>query len=87
MVINRIQFQLILPMPAFITVCGTEAQFEKLLEAIRWPYGSDFPPCGRAAHYVLRDGVRKVFQCHACQHQASLITRTVFQCTKLPLTV
>ena len=37
------------------------------------------------AHYVVRDGTRKVFQCHACRHQASLIAGTVFQGTKLPL--
>jgi hypothetical protein len=34
----------------------------------------------------LRDGARKVFQCNACRHQASLIAATEFQGTKLPLT-
>jgi len=34
----------------------------------------------------VRDGSRKVFQCHACRHQASLIAGTIFQGTKLPLT-
>lgn len=31
--------------------------------------------------------MRKVFQCNACRHQASLIAGTVFQGTKLPLTI
>jgi hypothetical protein len=32
-------------------------------------------------------GSCKVFQCNACRHQTSLIAGTVFQGTKLPLTV
>ncbi|GEM_PF-1826363 len=35
---------------------------------------------------MLRNGARKVFQCSACRHQASLIAGTLFQGTKLPLT-
>ena len=45
------------------------------------------PDARETAHYVLRDGTRKVFQCNACRHQASLIAGTVFQGTKLPLTI
>jgi hypothetical protein len=36
---------------------------------------------------MLRDGTRKVFQCTGCRHQTSLIAGTVFQGTKLPLTI
>lgn len=86
MAMNRIQFQHGLSMPEFLKDCGTEAQCERVLEAVRWPNGFCCPRCGQAAHYVLRDGVRKVFQCNACRHQASLIAGTVFQGTKLPLT-
>ena len=86
MAMNRIQFQHGLSMPELLKDCGTEAQFERVLEAVRWPNGFCCPRCGQAAHYVLRDGVRKVFQCNACRHQASLIAGTVFQGTKLPLT-
>ena len=73
-------------MPEFLKDYGTEAQCEQALEAVRWPTGFRCPRCAGEAHYVLRDGVRKVFQCHACRHQASLIAGTVFQGTKLPLT-
>jgi hypothetical protein len=44
------------------------------------------PAMRGTAHSVVRDGARKVFQCTACRHQASLIAGTVFQGTKLPLT-
>ena len=87
MAMNRIQFQPGLSMPEFLKDYGTEAQCEQALEAVRWPNGFCCPRCGHAAHYVLRDGLRKVFQCNACRHQASLIAGTVFQGTKLPLTI
>ncbi|RKT43984.1 ISXO2 transposase-like protein [Thiocapsa rosea] len=36
---------------------------------------------------MLRGGTRKTFQCNACHHQTSLIARTLFEATKLGLTV
>lgn len=86
MATNRIQFQPGLSMPDFIKDYGTEAQCEQALEDVRWPEGFSCPRCHGTAHYVVRDGPRKVFQCHACRHQASLIAGTLFQGTKLPLT-
>lgn len=87
MAMNRIQFQPGLSMPEFLKGYGTEAQCEQALEAVRWSNGFCCPRCGHTAHYVLRDGARKVFQCNACRHQASLIAGTLFQGTKLPLTI
>src|SRR3546814_16312018 len=52
----------------------------------RWPEGFRCPRCAGTVHCVLRDGTRKVFQCSACRHQASLIAGTLLQGTKLPLT-
>ena len=86
MAMNRIQFQPGLSMPEFLKDYGTEAQCEQALEAVRWPEGFRCPRCAGTVHYVVRDGVRKVFQCVACRHQASLIAGTLFQGTKLPLT-
>mgnify|MGYP003525270549 CR=1 FL=1 len=86
MAINRIQFQPGLSMPEFLKDYGTEAQCELALEAARWPEGFRCPRCATGNHYIVRDGSRKVFQCHACRHQASLIAGTIFQGSKLPLT-
>lgn len=78
MAMNRIQFQPGLSMPEFLKDYGTEAQCEQALEAARWPEGFRCPRCEGTAHYIVRDGARKVFQCHACRHQASLIAGTIF---------
>ena len=86
MAMNRIQFQPGLSMPEFLKDHGTEVQCEQALEAVRWPQGFRCPRCAETVSYVLRDGTRKVFQCTACRHQTSLITGTIFQSTKLPLT-
>jgi len=87
MAMNRIQFQPGLSMPEFFKHYGTESQCSAALELARWPDGFRCPRCGGGAHCVLRGGTRKVFQCNACRHQTSLIAGTVFQCTKLALTV
>jgi hypothetical protein len=87
MAMNRIQFQPGLSMPEFAQRFGTESQCAAALEAARWPNGFSCPRCGGAGHCVLRGGSCKVFQCQACRHQTSLIAGTVFQGTKLPLTV
>ena len=71
MAINRIQFQPGLSMPEFLKDYGTEAQCEQALEAVRWPKGFHCPRCDSTAHYVVRDGSRKVFQCQACRHWRS----------------
>jgi hypothetical protein len=84
---NRIQFQPGLSMPDFFTLYGTEAQCATALEKVRWPNGFQCPCCAGMAHCVLRGGSHKVFQCNACRHQTSLIAGTVFQGTKLKLTV
>jgi transposase-like protein len=84
---NRIQFQPGLSMPEFFRQFGTEAQCEAALEGARWPQGFRCPCCGGAAHCVVRSRGRKLYQCNACRHQSSLIAGTVFQGTKLALTV
>jgi transposase-like protein len=74
-------------MPEFLGRFGTEEQCEAALERVRWPQGFRCPHCGATHHCVLRVGARKVFQCGACRKQTSLIAGTVFQGTKLALTV
>lgn len=87
MPMNRIQFQPGLAMSDFFNKFGTEAQCETALEMARWPDGFRCPCCGASTHCVLRGMSRKRFQCNACHHQTSLIAGTLFQGTKLKLTV
>ena len=87
MAMNRIQFQPGLSMPEFFKLFGTEALCAAALESARWPDGFRCPDCGGAAHCILHSNSNKVFQCNACRHQTSLIAGTVFQSTKLPLTI
>ena len=87
MTMNKIQFQAGLSMPEFIKRYGTEAQCVDALMAVRWPCGFQCPRCGSSTHHVLHGEGRKTFQCGACRHQASVIAGTLFQATKLPLTI
>jgi hypothetical protein len=84
---NRIPFQHGMSLFEHFQHVGTEAQCEAALERKRWPDGLRCPSCGGAAHGVLRGGARKTFQCNACHHQTSLIAGTLFEATKLGLTV
>ena len=86
MAMNRIQFQPGMSLPQFMSSFGTEQQCERALMVARWPQGFRCPRCDHAAHYVVGHGQRKLFQCNACRHQASLIAGTLFASTKLPLT-
>ncbi|UHD16232.1 IS1595 family transposase [Thiocapsa bogorovii] len=87
MAMNRIQFQQGMSLFEHFQHYGTEAQCAAALERSRWPNGFRCPICGGAAHCVLRGSTRKTFQCNACHHQTSLIVGTLFEGTKLGLTV
>ena len=87
MAMNRIQFQPGMSVFEFIEKFGTEAQCEAAVEYARWPQGYRCPCCGGEAHCVLRSKGRKTFQCNACHHQTSVIAGTLFEGTKLALTV
>ncbi len=87
MAMNRIQFQAGLSMAECFERYGTEPLCTAAPERARWPDGFRSPRCGGAAHCILHRGARKLFQCNACRHQASLIAGTVSQGTKLALTV
>lgn len=87
MPMNRVQFQAGLSMPAFLNQFGSEAQCESELEQARWPQGFICPRCGETGHSVFKVGSHKTFQCKACRHQTSLTAGTLFQSTRLPLTV
>jgi ribosomal protein L37AE/L43A len=72
-------------MPEFLERYGTESLCRAALEAVRWPQGFVCPCCGGPARTRFeRDGL-PYWQCGQCQHQTSLISGTVFEATKLPL--
>lgn len=87
MAMNRIQFQRGLSMPAFLSQFGTEAQCETELEQARWPHGFVCPCCDFKEASVFRIGLHPTFQCKSCRHQTSLTAGTLFENTKLPLTL
>lgn len=82
---NRIQFQSGLSMPEFFERYGTEAQCRAALQTARWPYGFVCPKCGGVARSRFVRGGLPYWQCGACPHQTSLISGTIFEATKLPL--
>ncbi len=87
MAMNRIQFQPGMSLFELFQQFGTEAHCEAALEQARWPEGFRCPRCDGTAYCVLRVRARKTFQCNTCHHQTSLIAGTLFEGTKLGLTV
>lgn len=86
MSINAIQLQPGLSMVQFLQQYGTEAKCYRVLYKTRWPQGFRCPCCqNRSRSRFRRDG-RIYYQCRACRHQTTLVSGTLFQNTKLPLT-
>jgi len=86
MKMNRVQFQAGLSMPEFYERYGTEARCRAAVEAARWPNGFVCPACGGAARTSFERGGLRYWQCGACARQCSLISGTIFEASKLPLT-
>jgi transposase-like protein len=70
---------------AFRERFGTEEACREALFGMRWREGLTCPACGHRGFCQLR--TRKLFQCNRCKRQVRLTAGTVFQDTKLPLTV
>jgi ribosomal protein L37AE/L43A len=82
---NRIQFQKGLSEAQFVHLYGDEAKCRALVTAWRWHDGFRCPRCKGSAHCLVSE--RRLFQCNSCHHQASPTAGTIFDSTKLPLTV
>jgi ribosomal protein L37AE/L43A len=88
MPMNRVQFQKGLSMPESLGRYGTEERCEQALVAARWPSGFVCPACGVIeSRTTFRRRGRLYWQCAGCQHQCSVTSGTVFDSTKLPLTL
>jgi transposase-like protein len=82
---NMIQFQPGLSLTAFLKQYGTEELCRAALYEWHWPKGYVCPQCGYHSACKLKN--RQLYQCNRCHHQSSVIAGTIFQDTKLPLTV
>ena len=89
MKMNRVQFQPGLSMHQFMDLYGTQEKCEAAVIGWRWPKGYVCPSCGQAdANFSsFRRGRLLYRQCSSCHFQCSVIAGTVFEATKLPLTV
>lgn len=81
---NKVQFQAGYSLQDLFKDYGTESQCTHALFNWRWPDGFTCPACGCQKYCYLT--TRKLYQCHGCHHQSSLISGTIFEQTKLPLT-
>ena len=81
---NKIQLQKGLRLPQFLKLYGTEDACRSRLLQVRWPQGFSCPQCGGKRHYTVT--TRNLYQCTECKYQCSLISGTIFENTKLPLT-
>ncbi len=85
MAINKVQFQPGLSMAKFMELYGSDDKCEMALVESRWPDGFSCPACSGSQHSSFRREGRLYFQCVGCRHQCSVISGTIFEATKLPL--
>ena len=81
---NSVQFQAGYSLIELIKDYGTEDQCAEALFKWRWPDGFRCPVCGSDRYSLVK--TRKLYQCSNCHHQTSLVSGTIFEHTKLPLT-
>lgn len=81
---NKVQFQKGLSLHCFQEKYGTEEKCQERLYRARWPKGYICPKCGHHRSYSLK--TRQLFQCCKCRYQCSLVSGTIFEASKLPLT-
>lgn len=81
---NQIQFQRGYSLFEFMEDYGTQEKCEQALFKWRFPNGYVCRECGNTTYCQLK--CRKLLQCNHCHHQQSLMSGTLFDSTKLPLT-
>ena len=81
---NTIQFGKGLSLSEFQERYGTEEQCRQAVVAWRWPKDFVCPAC-RCRDYAIV-GKRRLYLCHGCRKQTSVIAGTVFENSLLPLT-
>lgn len=86
MAMNKIQFQPGLSMRDFQQQYGKDEQCEAALFASRWPRGWVCSRC-QCTRFACTHNGRRLWECLACGYQSSSIVGTVFEHTKLPLSI
>ncbi|SER48556.1 Transposase zinc-ribbon domain-containing protein [Nitrosomonas sp. Nm51] len=84
--LNKIQFQAGMSLHEFLRQYGTEEQCEAALSVSRWPQGWNCSRCDGKRYCCTHNG-RRLWECLDCGYQSSSIVGTVFENTKLPLTI
>lgn len=87
MAMNRVQYQRGLSMTQFQDRYGTEQACEVAVLNARWPNGFVCSRCEGILYSRFERGGRSCWQCRRCRHQCSLLAGTIFDNTKLPLTL
>jgi transposase-like protein/Zn ribbon nucleic-acid-binding protein len=67
----------------FIKNFSTEEQCRDYLFKLRWPDGFVCPACGVTKYWLVNN---KLYECIECGRQTSVISSTIFQDTRSPLT-
>jgi len=80
---NKIQFQKGMSLYDFMDLYGTEIKCHDALFQLRWPKGFVCPACENRTYCEIKK--RKIFQCHKCHAQTTVIAGTIFHSTNLPL--
>ena len=74
-------------MPAFLQQYGTKVACERALLEARWPKGFVCPRCAATGHSAFVRGGLTYWQCRSCRHQTSLVSDTLFEHSRVPLTI
>lgn len=82
---NPVQFQKGLSLNEFLEHYGDEDKCHDALFRLRWPDGFVCPHCGHDRSCLLN--TLKLRQCCRCSRQTSVIAGTIFESSKLPLTL
>lgn len=85
--INKVQFQKGLSMAQFMERYGTDEKCHAAAVALRWPDGFVCPECGETRHCTFDRKGLTYWQCSACRAQTTVMCGTIFEATKLPLTI
>lgn len=74
-------------MPEFQQQYGTVEKCHVALVASRWPKGFVCPHCSEPHHSTFVRNGRQHWQCQTCRYQTTVTAGTIFEGTKLPLTL